>query len=125
MNNRIKVLRTSLNKSQEEFGKILGLSKSGISEIESGRRNVTEQHIIMLKNHREPDGKIVNENWLRTGKEEMFIPITRESEIATLTMQCLEDEPDSFRNRLVSVLARLSEDDWAVLEKVVKDLVDE
>ena len=123
MNNRFKTLRTSLNKSQEEFGKILGLSKSGVSEIESGRRNVTEQHIIMLKNHREPNWKIINETWLRTGEEEMFVPTTRENEIAQLTMQCLEDEPDSFRNRLVSALARLSEDEWAVLEKVAKDLV--
>ena len=49
MNSRIKELRKSLDKSQEEFGKILGLSKSGVSEIEAGRRNVTEQHIIMLK----------------------------------------------------------------------------
>lgn len=119
MNNRIKELRKSFGKSQEEFGKLLGLSKSGVSEIESGRRNVTEQHIIMLKNNG------VNETWLRTGKEDMFVPVTRESEIAKLTMKCLEDEPDSFRNKLVSALARLSEDEWGVLEKVCKDIVGE
>lgn len=123
MNNRIKELRTSLKKSQEEFGKILGLSKSGVSEIESGRRNVTEQHIIMLRNHKEPDGKIVNEEWLRTGEGEMFIPKTREDAIAELTLDLLKEEPDSFRNRVVSALAKLSADEWKVLEKVFDDIV--
>lgn len=61
MNERIKQLRSMMNLSQEEFGKLLGISKSGVSDIEAGRRKVTEQHIIMLKMHN------VSENWIRTG----------------------------------------------------------
>lgn len=64
MNKRIKELREYWKLSQEDFGKILGITKSGVSDIEAGRRRVTEKHIIMLKNHN------VNENWLRTGKGE-------------------------------------------------------
>ena len=121
MNTRIKELRKALNKSQEDFGKILGLSKSGISEIEAGRRNVTEQHIIMLKNCSDFN---VNEVWLRTGEGDMFLPIEREKDIARLTMQLLTEESDSFKNRLVSALARLSEDEWEVIERMFASVVD-
>lgn len=71
INNRFKVLRKACEKTQSEWGKILGISTSGISDIESGRRNVTEQHIIMLSNWRE---KHINIDWLRNGgsPEDMF-----------------------------------------------------
>lgn len=125
MNNRIKILRNALNKSQEEFGKILGLSKSGVCEIESGRRNVTEQHIIMLRNYNDPNGWIINEEWIRTGNGEMLLQKSRKDDIADLTLKLLKDEKDSFRNRLVSVLARLSEDEWEMLEKRFREVIED
>jgi transcriptional regulator with XRE-family HTH domain len=102
MNRRIKIIRKELDMNQEQFGKILGLSKSGISEIESGRRNVTEQHILMLKNYRK---KRINEKWLRTGKEEIFLPEDREAELENLTDDLLMEEPDSFKNKFISLVA--------------------
>lgn len=72
INIRFRQLREASAKSQEEWGKILGISRSGVSEIESGRRNVTEKHILMLSNWRE---RFVNIDWLRTGEggdENMF-----------------------------------------------------
>ena len=119
MNSRFKELRKALGKSQEEFGKLLGLSKSGVSDIESGRRNVTEQHIIMLNNYKD---KRISENWLRTGEGEMFLPIDREREIAKLTMDLLTEETDSFKNRLISALSRLSEEEWELLAKIADDI---
>lgn len=68
MNMRFKELRKSLKMSQEAFGEWLGITKSGISDIESGRRNVTNQHIVALKIHG------VNEEWIRTGEGEPFKP---------------------------------------------------
>lgn len=65
INNRFKQLRLACEKSQEEFGKILGLTKSGVSDIERGRRSVTNQHLIMLSNWHEYN---VNIEWLRTGE---------------------------------------------------------
>lgn len=124
MNRRIKELRKSLDKSQEEFGKILGLSKSGVSEIEAGRRNVTEQHIIMLKNYTDAVHGNINENWVRYGTGEMFLPIEREDAIAKLTVDLLTEESDSFKNRLISALARLSVDEWEMLERMFRDVVD-
>ncbi len=59
VNTRIKELRESLGLSQEEFGKSIGLSKSGISNIESGNRAVKESYVelICIKYK-------VNRNWL-------------------------------------------------------------
>lgn len=73
INNRFKQLRLACKKSQEEFGKILGLTKSGVSDIERGRRSVTTQHLIMLSNWTD---RKVNIEWLKTGEggdENMFL----------------------------------------------------
>ena len=43
MKERIKFLREKLGKSQEEFGKELGLSRNYISLIENGQRNLSDQ----------------------------------------------------------------------------------
>lgn len=64
INERIKELRQSLHMSQEEFGKTIGLSKSGISNIESGARSVRDAHIKLICSSFN-----VSENWLRTGKD--------------------------------------------------------
>lgn len=119
MNSRIKELRKALKMSQEDFGKILGLSKSGVSEIEAGRRSVTEQHIIMLKNYKD---KPISESWIRTGEGEMYLPQDRESEIAKLTVQLLTEKSDSFKNRLITALARLSEEQWEVLAEIADSI---
>jgi transcriptional regulator with XRE-family HTH domain len=75
MNERIKQLRLTLKLSQEEFGKILGITKSGISSIENGQRSVTDKHIKLLLSECN-----VSENWLRTGEGEMLITLPPEDE---------------------------------------------
>lgn len=67
INDRIKKLRATLNKSQKDFGASLGIKPNSVSDIETGKNNVTEQNIkaICLENW---DGKKVNESWLRTGE---------------------------------------------------------
>lgn len=64
INERIKELRQNLHMPQEEFGKAIGLSKSGISNIESGVRSVRDAHIKLICSSFN-----VSENWLRTGKD--------------------------------------------------------
>lgn len=71
MNERVRMIRKSLLLSQEAFGSKLGVTGPGISKIESGDRNLTEQ--MMLSIIREFN---VNEEWLRTGEGEMFVQVT-------------------------------------------------
>lgn len=75
INSRIKELRCALNMSQEALGKVLGIKRSGVSNIESNLRNVTEQHIKFII-HENFSGKMVNEEWLRTGDGSMFIELS-------------------------------------------------
>lgn len=113
MNDRIKELRKAMNLSQEKFGELLGITKSGVSDIESGRRKVTDQHVIMLVNNG------VNEEWLRTGKGSMFVPKSKDEEIAEMLADIQKSGEDSFRHRLVSALARLDNDGWNKFEELI------
>lgn len=121
MNERLKQLRKALGMTMDEFGRLIGISKSGVSEIEQGRRNVTEQHLIMLSNTT-PKGKIVNIDWLRTGKGKMFYEGTEYDFVAHFTADLMKERPGSFKNRFIKALSELSEDDWKTIEEFAKKL---
>ncbi len=67
-NQRLKQLRLALHLSQENLGTALGITRSGVSSIESGSRKLSEKHIKLLL-AAYPN---INENWLRTGEGNMF-----------------------------------------------------
>lgn len=113
MNDRIKELRKAMNLSQEKFGELLGITKSGVSDIESGRRKVTDQHVIMLVNNG------VNEEWLRTGKGSMFVPENKNDEISKLFGNVLKSSDDDFKYRLINALEKLDDSGWDNLEKLL------
>ncbi len=114
MNERIKELRQYLHMSQEELGKWLGITKSGVSDIEACRRKVTEQHIIMLKMHN------VSEKWLRTGTGDIMIDQTRDEQIAAFIGGIQSTDDDTFKKRFIAMLSQMNESEWALLEKMVK-----
>lgn len=65
---RIKNIREMKTLTQKEFGEQIGVSRDVIGNIEYGRVEVKENIIklvILMFN--------INEDWLRTGKGEMFI----------------------------------------------------
>lgn len=116
---RVKELRKTLDLTMEKFGNRLGVTKVAISNIENGNRKLTEQMIKSIC--REFD---VDENWLRTGKGKMFLPVSRERDLARLTKNLLNEESTSFKNRFISMLAGLTKDEWAFLERKAKELLD-
>ena len=67
INERIKKLRKELDLTLEKFGERIGIKKSTMSSIETGRNNVTDQMFKSIC--REFN---VNEEWLLTGKGEML-----------------------------------------------------
>lgn len=67
MNTRLKQLRKLLHLNQEQFGGRLGVTNAAISRIEKGEREITNQMFISVC--REFN---VNEEWLRTGRGEIF-----------------------------------------------------
>lgn len=84
--NQINLLRKKLKLSQEEFGSKLGVGKSAISYIESGRSKLTEQMIKLICNEFN-----VNEEWLRTGSGEMFEILTDQQKVMKYTAMLLKD----------------------------------
>ena len=115
MNKRIESIRKEKGLSRASFGARIGVSGDVINNLERGRVEIKEHMILLIC--KEFD---VNETWIRTGEGEMFVPRDRESELAKLTTDFLLDEPDSFRSRFISLLARMSDEEW----KMVEDLVD-
>lgn len=123
MNLRFRQLRKECKKTQEEWGEILGITRSGVAEIESGRRNVTEKHILMLNNWKECN---VNREWLRTGEGNMFVEMSRKEEIATWAGLLTSPNSDNeFAERFVNMLSKLDKDDWKVLEKMAGLMLNE
>lgn len=118
MNERLVLVRKQLKLSQQEFANRLNIKRGTIANYECGR-NIPIDAVINLI-CREFN---VNETWLRTGEGEMFLPMERETDIARLTMQLLTEESDSFKNRLISALSRLSEEEWEVIEKTFDSVV--
>lgn len=72
INKRLIQLRKACHKNQADFGKAIGLARSGVAAIEAGQRSVTEKHLTMLSNWDEYN---VNIDWLRTGNGDMFLPV--------------------------------------------------
>ena len=115
---RIKEIRKARKRTQQEFANAIGLKRNTIANYEIGQVQPSDRTISDIC--REFD---VNETWLRTGEGEMFLPITRDEEIEDFIGRLLHDESDSFRKRLISVLAKLTENEWKTLEEKAKWLV--
>ena len=118
-NDRIKEVRQAKNLTLEKFGERVGVQKSAISKIEHGENAVSDQIRRAVCR-----GFDVNEHWLRTGEGEMFIQKTRSDEISAFVGDILRDNSD-FRQKFISVLARMTMDEWVLLEKKVLELAEE
>lgn len=118
-NTRLKAIRDHFDLNQYEFGKRIGITGATISRLESGVRTLTEAQILAIV--REFG---VDENWLRTGEGEMLRPVSRDTELAAFFGDLQSSTPD-FRHQLISVLSRLTVDEWAMLERKAKELLAE
>lgn len=66
-NNRIKSVRTLLNKTQKEFAESLNVTVSYISDLENGRREVSDMIIFKLEKLH-----FINPEWMRTGEGNIY-----------------------------------------------------
>ena len=114
MYKRIKELRKALHFTQQEFADRIGIKRNTIANYETGRNEPIDAVISLICKEFN-----VNERWLRTGEGEMFLQMTRDEEIAAFIGGALAKETDSFKKRFISMLARLKESDWEVLERMV------
>lgn len=89
-NERIKEIRLAKGFTLKNMGTILGISEGAVSNIEKGKRNVTEQiRKIICKT--DWNGQTVNEEWLRTGEGDMFLDFPEEDEYFRVVTQLQKD----------------------------------
>lgn len=120
MKDRIKKIRKELDLTQQEFADRLNVGRNNIAGYETGKRSPSDAVISLIC--REFD---VNEQWLRENVGEPFIERSRNEQMAKLTKRLLNEEEDSFKNRLISVLANLTEEQWQVLADIAEKLANE
>lgn len=103
---RVTLVRQALKLSGRKFAMQLGYNPATLSTIENGLSAVTDRLIasICAKFN-------VNEEWLRTGKGEMFAPKPAPT-----------DEADAVTNFLQSVIDDLSEKNRTIVLRVIKNL---
>lgn len=68
MNTRFKEIRKIKKLTQKQYGEILNLSQNHISDLEKGKKNLTNRIINDLEKSLN-----VNKEWLETGLGEIFI----------------------------------------------------
>lgn len=121
MNERVKAIRLAQNPkmSQEAFGARIGVTGAAISKIESGDRAVTDQVIISICREFQ-----VDEHWLRTGEGDMQRPMSRNDELARFLGEAIKG-PDDFKRTLLTVMSRMTTEEWAMLERKAWELVEE
>ena len=113
MHERVMNLRNHLKMSQEEFGKKIGLTRFTISNLESGKRNITERVIAdICREYR------VNESWLRTGEGEMF----REDDASILGELVSKYDLDDLDRRIVESYLKLPPAHRAVFKRFIAGL---
>lgn len=120
MKERIKAIRKELNLTQQEFANRMGVKRNPIAGCEAGRTEPSQSLISLICRTYN-----VNEVWLRTGEGEMFVPRTRHDEIAIFLGDLSGGNGSEFQQRLVSVMAKLTKEQWDFLEQLARDIAKE
>ena len=114
MDKRIAWARKERKVKQDDLAAECGLTKNFISLIENGKREPSDRTIKDICR-----ALNANEDWLRTGEGEPFKKMSKEEEIAEFTADLFLDQTDSFKKRLISALAQMTEEQWETLEVVI------
>lgn len=108
---RIKQIRKEHQMTLEQFGNILGVTKVAISNIENGKRSVTEQmrKSICREFHVDPI-------WLATGEGEPTID--QSIELTDMLDKLLHNE-SKLANTMFKMFTQYTLEDWKDLERIV------
>ena len=120
MADRISKVIRDKEKTKTAFSDRINVSQAFVSQMCSGLKVPSDRTIADIC--REYD---VNEHWLRTGRGDPYIQLSRDEELAQFFGEVMKGEDPDFRRRLLSVMSRLTTDEWALLERMAWKLVDE
>ena len=117
MKERIRQLRKALNLSQADFGKKVGVTFSTIGGYEQGRRNVSSA--VFKSICREYN---VNEEWLRTGKGEMFNKEEDTEDNVKLGGELYQISQDKMLLRFIDEYLKLSNENQSAIWNFIENL---
>ena len=120
MADRISKVIRDKEKTKTAFSDRINVSQAFVSQMCSGLKVPSDRTIADIC--REFN---VNENWLRTGRGDPYIQLSRDDELSQFFGEVMKEEDPDFRRRLLSVMSRLTTDEWALLEQMAWKLVDE
>lgn len=119
MNERIKEIRNALKMTQQEFAERIKIKRNTVATYEMGRSIPSDSAIALICKEFS-----VNEDWLRNGNGEMFIPVSKNEQISKMISEVLKSDEDSFKRRLINALSNLDDSGWDSLEKLI-DMISE
>lgn len=111
-NERLKIARKELGLTLEKFGNRIGVTKTAISLIESGKNALTEKNAILICKEFGIDYL-----WLTTGEGEPF-PKNDDEDIMTQLEIIMAGESDAHKN-LIKSLVNCSEEELEAIEKFI------
>lgn len=109
-------MRKELDLTQALFAEKIGLKATAIGLYESGDRTVTERSIVSICQIFD-----VNEEWLRTGKGEMF----KRDESTVVSQLSREYELDDLDRRIIEAYLKLDPTKRGIIKDYVRSIFKE
>lgn len=117
MNERIKLLRNTLQMTQQEFADRIKVKRNTVATYEMGRSVPSDSAIALICKEFS-----VNETWLRTGTGDMFLQENKDAQISQMLDEVIKANESDFKRRLISALSKLDDDGWDNLEKLIENI---
>lgn len=122
VNDRVKEIRKTEVLTMENFGEKLGVGRTAISNIENGKRNVTDQ---MIKSICREFG--YREEWLRDGIEPKQPPKLEEDELAEYIEDLLSTDNSTYTlvKSILKTYNKLDDKSKQVINSTIDELIAE
>lgn len=112
---RIKEIRKCAGLTLEKFGAKIGITAASLSTIENGKSNPSVQTVLMIC--REFN---VNEDWLRDGKGEPFVQLSREETIAEYVGRITGGHITDIEESIIKLMAETPVEEWESLASALR-----
>lgn len=116
---RIKSVLMQSGLTQSEFASKLNITQSSVSRLISGGQTPSNRTIFDIC-----EKFNVDEIWLREGIGEMFRERSTDEELSSFFGEISFENP-GFKKAFLAVLARMTEEEWQLLERKAWELAKE
>lgn len=114
MNSRLKDIRKALRLTQKEFAARLGITDSGISRLEKGQNQLTDQLIRAICREYK-----VNYEYLKNGIGEMFVEVPQ----TVVDELCEQYDLDELDRIMIQEYLKLDESSRNVLKAYIRSIM--